>query len=131
MRAKPKPCRSRNLWLGNTFVAPYNKSVRNTCEWHSSHSISPNTCGPILGTNIILPGPVVSQCACMFGVTVVIYSNGTLEALHNLICSGFPDWEDYRALVEMATNVSPHMSPHRLCLPVVTHRKQSESLLDA
>lgn len=29
----------------------------------------------------------------------MIYGDGTLEALHNLICSGFPDWEYYRALL--------------------------------
>lgn len=80
-----------------------------------------------MGTNIILPGSVVVEN--MFGVMMVIYSDGTVEALHKLICSGFPDWEDYRALTVMATNVSPHISPHRLCLPVVinTHRKQSET----
>lgn len=63
----------------------------------------------------------------------MIYSDGTLEALHNLICPGFPDWEDYRALVAMATDVSPHISPHGLRLLVVTntHRKQSETFLVA
>lgn len=53
------------------------------------------------------------------------------EVLHNLICSGFPDWEDYRAAVTMATNVSPHRSPHELRLPVAvnTHGKQCETFL--
>lgn len=34
----------------------------------------------------------------MFRVTVMIYCDGTLKMLHIPICSGFPDWQDYRAL---------------------------------
>lgn len=45
-----------------------------------------------------------------FGVMMMIHSDGTLEALHIPICSGFPDWENYRVVVAMATNVSPHLS---------------------
>lgn len=69
----------------------------------------------------------------MLWAMTMIYGDGSLEALHNLICSGFPDWEDYRAFIGMATNVSPHISAHWLCLLVVinTRRKQSETFLGA
>lgn len=40
-----------------------------------------------------------------------IYSDSTLEELHNPICSGFSDWEDYRALLLWRQNVSQHLSP--------------------
>lgn len=42
------------------FTPPYNKCVRSGREWDSSHSIS-STRGPDLGTNTILPGPVVEE----------------------------------------------------------------------
>lgn len=87
-----------------------------------------------LGNKHYSPRP----CCCrvylyMYRVMMMIYGDGTLEALHNPICSGFPDWEDYRAPVAMATNVSPHISPHRFCLLVIinTHRKQLETFLEA
>lgn len=92
----------------------------------------PILCGPILGTNIILPGPVVLECTCACSgswrwfVVMAPWKRCTAQFVF-----GFPDWEDYRALVATATNVSPHISPLWLRLVVInTQGKQSETFLD-
>ena len=97
-----------------SFTPPYSKCVRSTSERDSIFSQYILTTS--LGNKHYSPRP----CCCsilylyMSGVMMMIYSDGILEVLHNLICSGFPDWKDYRALVATATNVSPHVSRHRL-----------------
>lgn len=82
-----------------------------------------------LGNKHISPRP---QCCTAYEVREKTYSDGTLEVPHIPICFGFPDWENYRASVATATNVSPHLSPHPLCLLVKnTQRKQSDASLHA
>lgn len=68
----------------------------------------------------------------MFGVTVMIYCDGTLKILRIPICSGFPDCKIIGPSVVMATNFSPLLSPHWLCLVALnTQGKQLETFLHA